>query len=60
MIAGLVLAALFLLVMFLAWRYDRRHGRPRVGDRTAEMEVGLAETRFQSQNPQGGAGNSVL
>jgi len=53
MIVGIVLAAMFLGVMFLAWRYDRRHGTRRVGDRSADMDVKLAETGFQSQNPQG-------
>jgi len=60
MIAGLVIAGLFFLVVLLGWRYDRRHGRRRVGDRTPDMEVQLAEARFESQNPQGRVGNSVL
>jgi len=59
-IVAIVLVALLLGALLLAWRYDRRHGRRRVSDRSADMEVRLAETSFQSQNPQGRAGNSVL
>jgi hypothetical protein len=60
MIAVLVIAVVLLVVLGAAWRYDRRHGRPRVGQRTAEMDIRLAENRFESQNPQGRAGGSVL